>query len=760
MDRGATIASAISDALSPLARTPRQLASATSLRNFGARIGLETPKGDGSQARPPVPAQKEIGVAGPGCPVGGQAASGVSLERTSLHSRHPRSLARFFLLLMRTQHEMASTFHTDILLSGSLTDICQLSRATIRSTFSVQRMAYLLIDGLLSDPRYRTNLCFSTWELIRRSLYSNGEEKHAYENDNRGASYAFKGSAKTLTSTFGDPVCIDVHGSRLPGLDVRVRTPPPTLVGFTADIRYRYREPSFYTPPSGPPAVRGTESVGATRPRRNGEGNVSRLSSLRASPFPPSALLSYCDTSLVFELNFLPGSIHALFTPSTCSPRASSLPPPDPLLCPFLDTTASLSRVSLLPPLLYRWFCDTSPDTTLFSTFHLLARLPSRRRTSSAGGSAPLLPFSDVTLLLLPSLATPPSTCDPQSRPDSLFGVLLHVEWTIEYCINSRFCDTSSWSRLSARSTLFNTLHLLSARLLPPAVGPLLPAVLRHPFLPLLYNMTRSFLPSSSSRCASSLPPSVLFLYRRYTKLTTLSDRIPRSFDYPPPPPLHASPPPAVGSLPVPALTTLLDRYHAPLTIRRLPFPRLPPPAAGSPLTCGNATPYPRPFSDATLLLLPSLLRDSSIPTIPAIPLLGFDSLGAPLVNHLSNCITLTPSLFRICVSLAFPSLLPWPRFPFAASGVSSSLAFSYHLLSCVRLLCLLFFLRKFLPASCPANVLQASSVVKSDTSALAVTRIFQCSSCNSFKIHPKSLLITGHQPLNCSSANKYASKR
>ncbi|KAJ7912923.1 hypothetical protein B0H13DRAFT_1874367 [Mycena leptocephala] len=58
MDRRATIASAISDALSPLARTPRQLASATSLRKFGTRIGLETPKGDGLQARPPVPAQK------------------------------------------------------------------------------------------------------------------------------------------------------------------------------------------------------------------------------------------------------------------------------------------------------------------------------------------------------------------------------------------------------------------------------------------------------------------------------------------------------------------------------------------------------------------------------------------------------------------------------------------------------------------------------------------------------------------------------
>jgi hypothetical protein len=144
------------------ARTPCLLASATSLRKFGTMIGLETPKGDGSQTRPPVPVQKEIGVAGPGCPAGKQAASGVSLERTSLHSRHLRSPARFF-----------------------------------------------------------------------------------------------------------------VHGSRLPGLDVRVRTPPPTLVGFTADLRYRYREPSFYTPPSGPPAVRGTESIGATRPRRNGEGEYA-----------------------------------------------------------------------------------------------------------------------------------------------------------------------------------------------------------------------------------------------------------------------------------------------------------------------------------------------------------------------------------------------------------------------------------------------------------------------------------------------------
>ncbi|KAJ7912922.1 hypothetical protein B0H13DRAFT_2659856 [Mycena leptocephala] len=430
--------------------------------------------------------------------------------------------------------------------------------------------------------------------------------------------------------------------------------------------------------------------------------DLQRCEGLRASARPDHAATGRGSMPLIIagpelrkgSAGHFRCSIHALFTPSTSSPRASSLLPPD-LLRGWFCTTASFfgrhgprlifahawydtagrgnllkigtvldsdphvlypRRIALricphalylrhLPLLAVRlplpavgslplpWYCDTSSHSlarlTLFNTstspVHLLppavgalplpevlryllvarSTLLNTLHLLSAGLPPPavgsLLPVV-LRYLLVVSLgphSLTPSTFSP--RVSSLPPSVLFSRW---------FCDTSPSSRLLARSTLFNTLHLLSARLLPPAVGPLLlPAVLRHPFLPLLYNMTRYFLPSSSSCCASSLPPSVLFLYQR---------------------------------------------YHTPLTTRRLPFPRLPPPAAGSPLTCGNATPYPRPFSDTTLLLLPSLLRDSSIPTIPAIPLLGFDSLGAPLYRILRLYYPHALALPHLCI-ISFP---------------------------------------------------------------------------------------------------------
>ncbi|KAJ7912917.1 hypothetical protein B0H13DRAFT_2659853 [Mycena leptocephala] len=455
-------------------------------------------------------------------------------------------------------------------------------------------------------------------------------------------------------------------------------------------------------------------------------------------------------------------SIHALFTPSTSSPRASSLPLPDLLRGWFCTTTSFFGRHGPRLIFAHAWY-DTAGRgklkirTVLDSDPHVLypPRIiwPPTLFTCDTSLSLPCVsPFLPSVLFLSRGTATPrlihwlgshsltppPPLCASSLPPSGLF-------------LSQRFCDTSSSSRLLARSTLLNTLHLLSARLLPPAIGSLLPVVLRYlpivslgprsltpsslhvsslPLLGLFFSrrfsdtcstlcyivsvppllavaeeltaltdMTLSFLPSSSSRCASSLPPSFS------SSTSGNATPLPSVFDPPigtdvptftdlrlqtayvgrrwssisaeaKPAHLHRSSPTAAHrptdgqmdwqgsahwSAYVSAYRDLADlclwgglNAVILLTTRRLPFPRLPPPAAGSPLTCGNATPYPRPFSDATLLLLPSLLRDSSIPTIPAIPLLGFDSLGVPLYQILRLYYPHALALPHLCI-ISFP---------------------------------------------------------------------------------------------------------
>jgi hypothetical protein len=90
MDRGATIASAAGNALSSLAHTPQQPASAPPLRNLGTGIGFETPVGDGWRSRPLTL------VTCPGCSDGVRVTSGVEARNaTSLGSgvHHPQQQA-------------------------------------------------------------------------------------------------------------------------------------------------------------------------------------------------------------------------------------------------------------------------------------------------------------------------------------------------------------------------------------------------------------------------------------------------------------------------------------------------------------------------------------------------------------------------------------------------------------------------------------------------------------------------------------------
>ncbi|KAJ7795442.1 hypothetical protein B0H13DRAFT_2689462 [Mycena leptocephala] len=627
------------------ARTPCLLASATSLRKFGTMIGLETPKGDGSQTRPPVPVQKEIGVAGPGCPAGKQAASGVSLERTSLHSRHLRSPARFFLLLMRTQHEMPQSDPPLVHLGVYVLGITVVGIRDSGAYLSLQQEEPVPQQGRearrqnfdLDIRRPRVHRC--AWiEIARTRCTHIGSLRFTPHHPDLQQCEGLRASARPDHAATGrGSMPLIIAGPELrKGSAGRFRCKqtlfpacllllpavgPPLLLRYLphlwAKFLTRLDTCSFYTlhllsarllpPTAGPPprvvlhhrflfrtsrvTINICPSWYDTARRRNllkigtvldsGKHTVSAFFPAEANAYhrPPRSLpASDSPSHLVTRASFPDSAPHALYL------RHLHL----------LAARLPLPAVGSLPLPRY---CDTSSHSlaqlTLFNTStSSMCLLP------PAVGPLPLPAVLRYLLVvsLSPRSLTP---CTFSPRVSSLPPSVLFSRW---------FCVTSPSSRLLARSTLFNT--LLSARLLPPAVGPLLlPAVQRHLFHPLLYNMIRSFLHSSSSRCASSLPPSVLFLYRR---------------------------------------------YHTPLTTRRLPFPHLPPPAAGSPLTCGNATPYPRPFSDATLLLLPSLLRNSSIPTIPAIPLLGFDSLGVPLYQILRLYYPHALALPHLCI-ISFP---------------------------------------------------------------------------------------------------------
>ncbi|KAJ7870855.1 hypothetical protein B0H13DRAFT_2350233 [Mycena leptocephala] len=90
MDRGATIASAVGNALLSLAHTPQQPASAPPLRNLGTGIGFEMPVGDGWRSRPLTL------VTCPGCSDGVRVTSGIEgRNATSLCSgvHHPQQQA-------------------------------------------------------------------------------------------------------------------------------------------------------------------------------------------------------------------------------------------------------------------------------------------------------------------------------------------------------------------------------------------------------------------------------------------------------------------------------------------------------------------------------------------------------------------------------------------------------------------------------------------------------------------------------------------
>ncbi|KAJ7858775.1 hypothetical protein B0H13DRAFT_2356373 [Mycena leptocephala] len=303
-----------------------------------------------------------------------------------------------------------------------------------------------------------------------------------------------------------------------------------------------------------------------------------------------------------------------------------------------------------------------------------------------------------------------------------------------------RYCDTCSSSRLLPRPTLFNTLHLLPARLLPPAVGSLpLPRycdVSSHSLTRLtlvLHPPSLRASPPSRRRVSSSGP-------RRLARLTlfntsTFSPRV-------------SSLPPSVLSTggfatPVLCLTLVYDvahilltthrrlpptRHHALFEIARLPRP---PPDLLRRWFCTTASFFVcrTPHS-----LIPSLLRDSCDPqsrpdstrSLRPRQWAWTVSNSSSSVSTTSNCITPTPRSSASVYLLAFSSLSPWPRFRFFR--LFRLVWLSVIVFCLVRWLYVLFFPRKFLPASCPANVLQAPTVVKSDTSALAVTRIVSSS--------------------------------
>ncbi|KAJ7858976.1 hypothetical protein B0H13DRAFT_2356290 [Mycena leptocephala] len=284
--------------------------------------------------------------------------------------------------------------------------------------------------------------------------------------------------------------------------------------------------------------------------------------------------------------------------------RASDNPPhlirlPRSLLC---DTSLSSPRVSSLPPsvlFLARRYCDTSSSSRLLPRPTLFSHPPLRTPPPPAAGSLPLPTVLRYLLVVsfigsAHALFTPSS---PRASPSRRRPFLYR-----------RFCDTSLSSRLLALSTLLNTLHLLSACLLPPAVGPLpLPAVLRHP-------------------------------------------RGPHSFDYPPPSPSHASPPPTTGPSPpvvmrhLTADTTLFLRYY----LVRLPRP---PPDLLRRWFCTTASFFGRH----------TLYYPPSYPT-PAIPNHARIRLAR---CARAICITPTPRSSASVYLLAFSSLSPWPRFRF-----------------------------------------------------------------------------------------------
>jgi hypothetical protein len=121
-----------------------------------SQIVLETLGGDGSQSRPLVPSQKEIGVAGPGYSKGGSVTSGVERRKAASRAYIPMWKSSRSALLPPL-HRLRTSIIPNICIEihPSSTDIRRFSRATVRSTSTVQCTPYLTVDGLPADSLYR-----------------------------------------------------------------------------------------------------------------------------------------------------------------------------------------------------------------------------------------------------------------------------------------------------------------------------------------------------------------------------------------------------------------------------------------------------------------------------------------------------------------------------------------------------------------------------------------------------------------------------